>query len=369
MLKWTLRELLSAPQQLLASVGAVAGAFALVLFFEGVFAGESEQIVALINKTDADVWVMQDGVGNMHMTTSLLASSKIAQVEAVDGVGKVTPILYLNSVIEAGGNNWFSFIVGIEGGDPRAGPWAMSEGVRIPGSGEAIVPDVFASDAGLQLGDKVQIAGRDFTIAGFSSDTFSMANSITFVRLADLANTMSSEGLVSYLLVDEKPGTDASALAQKIRAEVAKVNALTRQDFAGRDYSIAVQMGLDIVWLMTLIGGALAVLLTGFIVYSHVSERERELAVMKALGVRDVAIYASLMVQALAIGLLAFALAVSVVYLAVPVTQALVPKISLAVTSDALLRTGSTALIVSLVASFIPVRRVLSVDPVSAFHQ
>ena len=369
MLHWTLRELLAAPQQLLASIAAVAGAFALVLFFEGVFAGESEQIVALIDRTDADVWVMQKGVGNMHMTTSFVSDWKIDAVADVDGVEKVTPILYLNSVIEAGGRSWFSFVVGIEQGDPRAGPWLSAAGAALPGPGEAIVPDIFASDAGLAIGDKVRIAGRDFTVAGFSSDTFSMANSITWVTLMDLGDTMSSIGSVSYLLVDAEPGVDPSALAARIMDQVEKVNALPRAEFSARDFSIAVQMGLEIVWMMTLIGGAVAVLLTGFTVYSHVSERERELAVMKALGVRDRAIWLSVMLQALVIGVAAYALAVALIYLAIPLIGALVPKVSLGMTSDALVRAGATAIVVSLLATIIPVRRVLGVDPVSAFKQ
>ena len=369
MFNWTFRELFSSPQQLLASIAAVASAFALVLFFEGVFAGESEKIVALIDKTDADVWVMQDGVGNMHMTTSFLADWKIDAVAQVEGVKKVTPILYLNSVFEAGGRNWFSFVVGMEAGDPRAGPWEMARGARAPGPGEAVIPEVIANSAGLGIGDKVRIAGEDFTISGLSRDTFSMANSITFVTLDDLAETISTVGTISYLLVDAEAGANPAELAERIKAEVEKVNALTREEFSARDYSIAVQMGLDIVWIMTLIGGALAVLLTGFIVYSHVSERERELAVMKALGVRDRSIYAALLLQALAIGLLAYALAVALIYLAVPLVGMLSPKISLGVTTAALIRSGSTAVVVSLIAAIIPVRRVLSVDPVSAFQQ
>jgi putative ABC transport system permease protein len=369
MFTWTMRELLSAPQQLLASIAAVAGAFALVLFFEGVFAGESKQIVALIERTDADVWVMQKGVGNMHMTTSFVSDWKIDAVAEVKGVQKVTPILYLNTVIKAGGRNWFSFVVGIEQGDPRAGPWQSAGGAALPGSGEAIVPDIFALNAGLEIGDQVRIAGRDFTVAGFSSGTFSMANSITWVTIADLADTMSTIGSVSYLLVDAKPGVDASVLAARIVDQVEKLNAMPRAAFSARDFSIAVQMGLEIVWIMTLIGGAVAVLLTGFIVHSHVSERERELAVMKALGVRDRAIWLSVMLQALVIGLAAYVLAVALIYLAIPLTQAFLPKISLAMTGNALLRTGLTAVTASLLAAIIPVRRVLGVDPISAFQQ
>jgi putative ABC transport system permease protein len=369
MFKWTFQGLLSAPQQLLASIAAVAGAFVLVLFFEGVFSGESEKIVALIDRTDADVWVMQKGVGNMHMASSFVADWKVDAVASVDGVKKVTPILYLNSVIEAGGRNWFSFVVGLEEGDARAGPWKSAGGKIIPGPGEAIVPDIFASDAGLKIGDQIRIAGRYFKVAGFSADTFSMANSITFVTMDDLADTVSTIGAVSYLLVDAEPGVDAKQLAQRIIDEVEKVNALPREEFSARDFSISVQMGLEIVWIMTIIGGALATLLTGFIVYSHVSNRERELAVMKALGVRDSAIYLSIMTQALFIGLLAFALSVLILLFAMPLTEQFAPKISLGLTATALTRTGLLAVIVSLLASIIPVRRVLAVDPITAFQQ
>lgn len=369
MLNWVIREMISAPQQLFASVAAVASAFALVLFFNGVFTGESKQIVALIDRTAADVWVMQKGVGNMHMTTSFIADWKVDAVARVDGVAKVTPILYLNSVIEAGGRNWFSFVVGLEEGDARAGPWSPAGGKRLPGPGEAIVPDVFASDAGLAIGDPIRIAGREFRVTGFSADTFSMANSVSFVTMEDLADIMSSVGSVSYMLVDAEPGTDPAALAARIREEVEDVNTLPTEDFAARDFSIAVQMGLEIVWMMTLIGAALAMLLTSFVVYSHVSDREREIAMMKALGVRDRAIYGAMLAQALLLGLAAFAMAVGVVLVAIPLTDALMPKVSLGVTTDALIRTGAVAVVTSLVAAAIPVRRVLSVDPVSAFQQ
>lgn len=93
MLRWTIRTLLAAPLQLAASIGAIAGAFTLVLFFEAVFAGESEQIVSYIRSKDADVWVMQKGVSNMHMATSFVSDWKADRIAAMEGVEKVTSIL------------------------------------------------------------------------------------------------------------------------------------------------------------------------------------------------------------------------------------------------------------------------------------
>lgn len=367
MLRWTLRSFMMEPLHFLASVSAVAGAFALALFFEAVFAGESKQIVAYLRHSDADVWVMQKGVSNMHMATSFVWDWKADQVKDIEGVHKVTPILYLNTVMRAGDRNWFSFIVGLEEDNARAGPWRVAQGKTVPGPGEAIVPSVLARLTGLELGDHIAIAGRHFAVSGLSDGTFSMANSITFVTMSDLSDIMSTIGSMSYFLVDAAPGVDSLNLATSIRNEVDKVNALPTQRFVENDWEVAMQMGLEIIGLMTLIGGALAILLTGFAVHSSIARKERELAIMKALGVGNRAIYASVMMQAGCVALLGFTLAVSLVFLAIPITASWVPQVTLLVTAEALLRVGYTALFVALLASILPVRKVVRVDPMIAF--
>ncbi len=368
MLRWTLRTLAAERSHLLASVSAVAGAFALVLFFEAVFAGESEQIVAYIKRTDADVWVMQKGVSNMHMATSFVWDWKADRVSQVEGVSQVTPILYLNTVMEAGDRNWFSFIVGLDSGDSRAGPWEITAGKTVPGAGEIIIPAVLARLSGRSLGDEVGIGGESFTVAGLSEGTFSMANSVAFVTMSDLADIMSTFGTASYLVVDAEPGTDAAALATRIQNDVDKVSVLPSDRFVDNDWAVAMQMGLEIIGMMTIIGGVLAMLLTGFTVYVSVSRKERELAVIKALGFRNRAIYASAMIQAAVIAFGGFLLALVFVRLAVPVTAALVPQVSLQVLPSAVLRVGSIALVVAVLASMLPVRKLVRVDPMLAFR-
>lgn len=367
MLKWALKELFAYPLQLLASVGAVGAAFSLALFFQAIFAGESDQIVAYIEKSDADVWVMQKGVANMHMTTSFVWDWKTRLVEQLDGVEAVTPILYLNTVLLAGGRNWFSFIVGLAPDGARAGPWAMAEGDPMPEPGEVILPAVLVELAGIGIGDTVSIAGKDFTVSGLSEGTFSMANSVAFVSMTDLSDIMSTIGSASYLLVDATPGTDKSELAGRIREEVEKVNALPGETFVANDWGLAMQMGLEIIEIMTIISGTLAALLCGFTAYSHIGRKQGEIAVMKALGVRDRSIYAGVLFQVGLLALLAFALAVAIVALAIPVTANFAPQATLRITADAIIKTGVAALIVSLIASFVPLRRVLRIDPVAAF--
>lgn len=367
MLRWILRGLISEPASLATSASAVAGAFALVLFFEAVFAGESKQIVAYVRDSDADVWVMQKGVTNMHMATSFVWDWKVDKIGEIEGVAKVTPILYLNTVLRAGELDWFSFIVGIEDGDRRAGPWSAVKGKSLPAPGEAIVPSVLAELTDMELGGTISIADDDFTVVGLSEDTFSMANSVAFLNISDLEDIMSTFGSYSYFLVDAESGVDAQALAARIRNEVEKVNALPADEFVANDWQLAMQMGLEIIGLMIIIGGALASLLIGFTVYSYTNRRRRELAVMKALGVRDHSIYFGVMAQAVWISSLGFLFAVALVSLTVPLAASFIPQVTLLVTGEALLRVGLIAFVVAIVASIIPARNTVRIDPVSAF--
>jgi len=368
MVRWTVRTLLAERAHVLASMGAIAGAFALVLFFDAVFAGESDQIVAYIERSGADVWVMQDGVSNMHMASSFVSDWKVDAVRDVPGVAAVTPILYLNTVMRVGDRQLFAFVVGLEPDSARAGPWAMAEGKTLPGPGEVVVPAVLRRLAGVGLGDTASIAGESFTVAGFSEDTFSMANPVAFVALSDLADIMSSFGAASYLLVDAESGVDPAELAARIEDGVEKVTALPTNRFAENDWEVGMQMGLEIVSLMTLIGGVLAMLLTGFTVYVSVARRERELAVIKALGFRNRAIYASALLQAIVLAAGGLVLAVGLVEVAVPLTASLVPQVTLRVIPAALVRAGAIAVAVALLSSILSVRRLTMVDPVTAFR-
>jgi len=104
-------------------------------------------------------------------------------IAAMPEVDRVTPILYFANIIEANGSKLFAFVVGLQPGEHRAGPWEMSAGHRIAGKGEAVIPDVLSRITGIGIGDTLRI-----------------------VTLDDLADILSAEGTYSYLLVDAKEG-------------------------------------------------------------------------------------------------------------------------------------------------------------------
>ncbi len=367
-MRWTLKSLGTQIASTLASAGGVAGAFLFVLFLEAVFLGESKQIVAYIEHMEPDIWVMQHGVSNMHMASSFVWDWKLDAVVEMDGVEKVTSILYVNTMVRAGDRDWFTYVVGLVEGDKRAGPWAMKSGSASPGPGEIVIPALFAESSGAGLGSSVSVADKKFTVVGLSLGTFSMANSVAFVSFGDLVNILSAGGTVSYGLVDLEPGSDAAAMARRIEAEVEKVSALPHPEFVRNDFNMAMRMGVDVVAFMRVIGSALAVAIIAFTALVQVSRRRRELAIAKALGVTNRSIYFSVVLQTVLITTAGYAVALALALGVAPMISLFVPEVTLLVSTGSLLRMGAVALVVAVIAAMVPAYMVNQVDPLTAFQ-
>ncbi|MCP5162315.1 MAG: FtsX-like permease family protein [Hahellaceae bacterium] len=331
--------------------------------------GESDQVVAYPRNSQPDVWVMQQGVANMHMASSYLWDWKVTRIAALPDVAKATPILYQNASVKIGTRNWFAYIVGLPSQSARGGPWRMQSGRAQPSIGEAVIPAIIAAETGVSIGDEIQITDRHLRIIGLSEETFSMANSVIFVAFDDLEKIASAAGTVSYVLVDAKPGVDAANLAQHIMAEVEKVNALTQQQFISNDYDMAVQMGVDILYLMNLICSALAGLIVAYTGYTLVANRRRELTIAKAVGMPRRALLGAVILQAGSLALLGFALAALLSWPLLPVIKALVPQVTLLASSSALLETALAALLVATIGALLPAYRVLQLDPAIVFKE
>jgi len=367
MLRWLFKTLWLQRLSLLASAGGIAGAFTLVIILDAVFVGESTQVVSYLRNMNTDVWVMQRGVGNMHMASSFVWDWKAERIARLPGVRRATPILYAGATVNTNGRNWLTFLVGLRPDGGRAGPWSMAAGKAMPAAGEIVLPRVYVEMNDVALDDTVMVRDKRLRVVGLSEGTFSMGNSVAFLAFSDLADLFSITGTISYILVDAQPGTDPAVLAARIEREVEKVAALPQDEFIRNDFQLAMLMGVEIIFFMTVIGSALAALIIAFTAYSQVAQRRRELAIAKALGTRNRAIYLAVLVQTLIITALGFVLALIAAWGLFPVLSAAVPQITLVVTPEVLLRTGVLALLVALIAALVPAFLVARVDPQTAF--
>ena len=369
LIRWTLKNVARDAGSLVAAAGGIALSLLLVFLLDGMFAGEAERIVTYLRRADADVWVMQRGVANMHMASSLIRADLEAEIRRIPGVAATTPLLYVSAFLDVGDDTAFAYVVGVPS-DARTGlPWAMVEGRAQPDAGEAVIPDVLARQTSLHLGDTVGLLGRRLTVSGLSAETYSMANSIVVVSMKDLADLLSAPRGVSYVMVKGDGSAAPAVLADRIAAGVPDVSVVTRGALIENDRAMALQMGANLIHVMTVVGGLVATLLIAFAVHAAVARRTRELGVAKALGVPDSGLYLTVMLHVgllVALGLgtaLALALAIR------PMLTVLAPQIALAYLPSHVLAVALWTPLVALLAALPPLRAVARVDPCLVFRE
>lgn len=367
MFSWAFRTLWKDRNYALAAACGVAAALLVVLLVEGMFVGESRQIIAYPQDLNADLWVAQDGVSNMHMATSFIDSGKEARIAELRGVASTSSLLYVNGFVSDGDREWFAYVVGLHEYQPEAGPALPVRGRRMPGPGETVIPRVLADKLGVGLGDTVQVANEPVTVAGIMDGYFSMANSIAFVEFGWLQDLLDTFNTVSYIVVRAEPGTDISALEQHITENIDGIEVTANPTFIDNDHRIGLQMGGELIAIMSVVSGIVAALVVAWCVMVLVARYQQELAIAKAVGARNFQVIAAVALQALLITFSGYLLSVLLALFLQPLLTEWVPDVTIRFPLYSFQRNGLLSLVVALVAALIPAWRVVSVDPVEVF--
>lgn len=366
MWRWALRSFLDERASLIAGAGGVGVVFLLVLILDGAVAGESDQMVALIEHSDASVWVMQKGVANVHMAASSLGEDVAVALRRVPGVATIEPLLYGGAQARFGGDDPAVYLVGVRDGQ-RTRPWSMASGRDVPGRGEVVIPEVRARLGGVGLGSLVGIGGSSFRIVGLSRGTYSMANSLVFMAAADLLALHDTVADASYYLVWARPHVSGRDLAARIREAVPSVSALDRATLISNDRDLAFQMGGALVRIMTLVAALVAALVIGFTVFTFTARRARELAVAKAVGARGHHLVGAAVFQAVGLALIGESIALILAVALQPIFAVRAPGLIIHFRAIAVAQTGTAAIVVAIAAAVLPAWRVARVDPVEVF--
>ncbi len=352
----------------LATSGAGV-ALALVLVFQAVFTGASARLTAYIDRTGADVWVSQEGVRTLHMSTSVLPSSVVEAVRSVPGVADAVPVRYATDSVAVGQAEFITYVFAVPERASVGGPWRIVAGTGALQPGEIVIDRSIAGTAGARLGDRVRILGRDFQVVGLIDGTSSLVSSVSFVRVEDFVRARGSGDAISYVLVRAQAGTPAQALAEAIRLHVTGVTVQTRSEFAAEERQLVADMSTDIITIMNTAGYLTGLAVVMLNVYIATVARRREYGVLKALGMRNGRLYQIIVIQALittGLGLAGALLLTLSLALLLPWMDGL---LVLSLDRGATVRVALTAAVLAVVASLAPARLIARVDPASVVRR
>jgi putative ABC transport system permease protein len=362
------RNLFQNKVRLIISVGGVALALLLSLSLDAIVEGIQRQVTTYIDQSDADIFVAQEGVRNMHMASSWLPASMVGKVRAVPGVASVTPILYLTNVIEAGDNRNLAYIIGLPPNASAGGPPLIAEGVTIPAKGEAVIDRAVAAKTAIKLGDEIKIMGEEFTLTGLAENMATFTGSIAFISKKDFDRLRGETGAVSFILVKVKAGESPALVAARIEQQIDKVTAEPRPGFADQERKVVQDMSTDIVTIMILIGFVIGLAVMALTVYTATLARRKEYGVLKALGASNAHLYRTVLAQALISVGLGFALGLTITIALSAIVPYLGVSLSLQINGASLVRVGGLSLVIAALSALLPIKQIARLDPALVFR-
>jgi putative ABC transport system permease protein len=321
-------------------LGAVV--FALLFVMTGLVEQFNREPFDTMDAFGADTWVLPDGVSGPFTASSTMAATTVDAVTAT----VVAPVVTARSSLTAESFADEVILVGHESGAMGSPPTV--EGRPAAATGEVAVDE----SMDIAVGDVVSIGGGEFKVVGRTDDTTLLAGvPLVFMVLEDAQDLVyRSRELISAVLVDGEPTSVPENMVAMPADEVAED---TLHPLEGAIASI------DLVRILLWV---VAAVIIGSVVYLSALERQRDFAVLKAIGTSNRTLLASLALQAVIVALAAVAVAAVLQLFLAPAFP-----LKVSVPARAFWQLPVFAVVMALLAGLAGMRRVARSDPALAF--
>ena len=382
------------------------------LVMAGVYRGMVDDGQALLDNSGADLWVVQQDTLGPYAESSSLADDAWRMLRGVEGVAEAANVTYFTMQVrvgaaaggtgaegagDAGGvRDVRAMVVGIAP-QPHAPGWPPSlvAGRHLTRSHYEAVADVAS---GLALGETITVRKTRFTVVGLTRRMVSSSGDpMVFIALKDAQQaqfqkdsdalwrqrarsaqnpafnrpglpglleainaSQASSNTVNAVLVRLAPGADADAVAQEI-ARAKRFTAHTRAQMQEILVSKLIATSARQIGMFLAILALVSAAIVAFIIYTLTMDKIREIAVLKLIGTKGRTIAAMILQQALALGVIGFAVGKISATFAAPAF----PKYVLLLPQDSLAGFAAVLVICAL-ASVVAIRIALRVDPAEA---
>ena len=368
------------------------------LVMAGVYRGMVDDGKALLDNSGADLWVVQRDTLGPYAEPSSIPDDTERALRTMSGVAEAANVTYLTMQVRQGGRDVRAMVVGIVPGEAWGSPgWppALVAGRRVTRGHYEAMADVAS---GFQLGDTLRIRRNEYTVVGLTRRMVSSSGDpMVFIPLKDAqeaqflkdndaivqnrartaANpafnrpgvpgllssinaSQTSSSTVNAVLVRLNPGTDPDEVAESVR-RWKRLTVYTRAEMEEILIGKLIATSAKQIGMFLVILAVVSAAIVAFIIYSLTMDKIREIAVLKLIGTRNRTIAWMILQQALALGLIGFAVGKITATFAAP----MFPKYVLLIPLDSLAGLA-IVLVICALASIIAIRMALRVDPAEA---
>ncbi|MEV6491805.1 FtsX-like permease family protein, partial [Actinoplanes sp. NPDC051633] len=316
-----------------------------------------------------------------------LPAAVLDRIRAVPGVASASPVARGQGLITAGGRpivpsgpsvlqSWTA---------PPVGAFTLRAGHAPVADGEVVVDAATAAEYGIDVGDSVTVRAKsDLTatvvgLAGFGDRAGLPDSTVALVSLRTAQRMLRLGGGVTEVAVTTTGAVGTETLRQRLGAALGPEYEVT----AGRDLaaasSAAAQDQIGYLRVMLLALAAAGLLVGAFLIANTfsivVTQRTHELAVLRAIGATGRQVVASILGEALVVGLTAAAAGLGAGIAAAAGLRDLAGAFGITLPGGAMVITARTValslgigVLVTVVAALGPARRAARIAPVEAMR-
>jgi putative ABC transport system permease protein len=230
------------------------------------------------------------------------AIRKELKIEDEGNIATLAPKLYVNTKVK----DTSVMLVGI---DPQEELnvktwWEFKQGEYINQADHALVGAIAAQLLQFNIGDKIDVNGREVTVASILGETGANDDYQIFLPLVTLQQSFNKEGLLSS--VDIRALCNAcpvEMISNEINKEIPGVQALAVKQIAASEMGLVERMNM---LMLALAGITLAVGLFGVVntMITAVHERVKDIGIMRAVGASQGQIIRVFIYEAIVVGIL-----------------------------------------------------------------
>jgi len=362
-----LKNLLEQRFRLAISAFGVGLSVMMILVMWAILEGVIGQSGAYVKNTDAQVWVVQKGFTDIAHGFSVVPLSLKLRLERISGVKDVNPITGARTEVKTDDGKDALSVIGYDTRTGVGGPWRFASDPAAPKAGEIVIDETFAQTAGFSVGDDLPLPDHPRKIVALTAGTNQFTNQLAFGELRDVRTLVRLRGDVNFYAVRTDPGRSGSVIAE-IKRDLPDVTPFDKDTFVVNNEREIKEGFQPILYVMVGIAFLVGLAIVGLMMYTAAIEKAREYGVLTAIGAHAGQLTGIILRQAAITSALGFVVGCALVVPAGWAIGVLAPKTELEYPPLLFAVVAAASLVMALLASVVPIRRLARLDPAAVFR-
>src|SRR5688572_12721612 len=278
----------------------------------------------------------------------------------VEGIKVAAPVV---AQTEVGGG--FTMIYGIDlpTFNAMSGGLTLISGKLFERIDEVVVDDRLAADRNLKVGDPLHVKNRDFTISGIVQNG---KGARIFIPIEAAQEMTGSPGKATLFYIKLHDKSQTKQIIDRLKAEFPGRDIVDQEEWLSLMFeSNSALLGI-VFRVIVFVGISIGVLVIFLSMYTTVTERTREIGILRAMGASKGFIVVLVLQESFVLCVAGTIVGIGASFLVMAILKSIFPTLSILITTGWVVRAAIFALLSGVVGSLYPAYKAASQDPIEA---